>query len=136
MININTKSVILFDGVCNLCNTSVQFIIKHDKQKQFLFASLQSDVAKEILLQFPSKKIDFTSIILIKDEHYYDKSTAALLVFRQLKNSYRLCYFFIIIPKKIRDMVYLYISKNRYKWFGKQNTCFTPSEDIKERFLD
>lgn len=136
MNNISKKSIILFDGVCNLCNASVNFIIKHDKQKQFLFASLQSDAAKEILLQFPLKKIDLTSIILIKDEVYYDKSTAALLVFKQLKGIYKWPYFFTIIPKKIRDRLYLYISKNRYNWFGKQNTCLIPSKEVKERFLD
>ena len=129
------KKLILFDGVCNLCNASVNFIIKHDQKKQFLFASLQSDAAKEILLQFRKKKIDFTSIILIKNGVYYEKSTAALLISKQLNNGYKLIYFLIIIPKFIRDKIYMVISKNRYKWFGKKNTCMMPSNEIKDRFL-
>lgn len=136
MNNFKDKSIILFDGVCNLCNSAVNFIIKHDKKEHFLFASLQSDAAKEILLQYPLKKTSLNSIILITNNISYDKSTAALLISKQLNNGYKLIYFFIVIPKFIRDFVYNLIANNRYKWFGKQKSCKIPSLEIKNRFLD
>lgn len=136
MNNFKDKSIILFDGVCNLCNSAVNFIIKHDKKEYFLFASLQSDAAKEILLQYPLKKTSLNSIILITNNISYDKSTAALLISKQLNNGYKLIYFFIVIPKFIRDFVYNLIANNRYKWFGKQKSCKIPSLEIKNRFLD
>ena len=135
MINIKGKSIILFDGVCNLCNSSVQFIIKHDKQERYLFASLQSDAAKEILLHFNLKKNNIDSIFLIKNSKIYTKSTAALKIAKHLNNGFSLCYFFIIIPYFIRDLAYDYIAKNRYKWFGKQNECMLPSAKHKKRFI-
>ena len=129
------KSIILFDGVCNLCNSSVNFIIKHDKKKHFLFASLQSDAAKEILLHHSLNKIIFDSIILIEDTIIYEKSTAVLRIAKKLNNGFQLLYVFILIPKILRDKIYDYIAKNRYKWYGKKNTCMLPSKDLKSRFL-
>ena len=136
MNNFKDKSIILFDGVCNLCNSAVNFIIKHDQKKHFLFASLQSDVAKEILLQFHSEKTDLSSIILIENNISYDKSKAVLLIFKQLNGGYKLIYYLIIIPKFIRDFVYKFIANNRYKWFGRQKSCNIPSLELKKRFLD
>lgn len=135
MNNFNGKSIILFDGVCNLCNASINFIIKHDSKKQFLFASLQSDAAKEILLQFPSKKVKFDSIVLIENNIIYDKSIAALRIFRNLNWAFKLLSIFILTPKFIRDWLYNYIAKNRYKWFGKKAHCTLPTADVKNRFL-
>ncbi len=135
MNNFKGKSIILFDGVCNLCNSSVNFILKHDKKKQFIFTSLQSDAAKKILLQFPMKIFNLDSIILIENGLIYEKSTAALKISKHLYNGYQLLYIFIILPKVIRDWVYNYIAKNRYNWFGKKDTCMIPSEKIKNRFL-
>ena len=135
-MNLNKeKSIILFDGVCNLCNSSVNFIIKNDKKEHFLFASLQSDAANEILLQFTSKKIDYKSILLIKDGIIYDKSTAVLLIFMQLSNYYKFVYGFIIVPLFIRNAVYKFIAKNRYYWFGKNESCMVPTASLKKRFL-
>jgi len=136
MNNTKNKYIILFDGVCNLCNASVNFIIKHDKKEYFKFASLQSDVAKDLLLHFNSKKIKKESIILIEDKKFYQKSTAALRISKKLNGGYKLLYLFIIIPTFIRDFVYSYIAKNRYKWFGKKNNCIIPNQKIKKRFLD
>jgi predicted DCC family thiol-disulfide oxidoreductase YuxK len=135
MFNLKNKSIILFDGVCNFCNSSVNFIIKHDKKEHFLFASLQSDVAKEILLQFNERKNTGNSIILISGEHLYTKSTAALNIAKKLNSGICLTYVFIIIPSYLRDWVYDIIAKNRYKWFGKKENCMIPSAKIKERFL-
>jgi len=135
MNNFNGKSIILFDGVCNLCNSSVNFIIKHDKKEHFLFASLQSDAAKEILLQFNSKIIELNSIALIEGGKVYEKSTAALNITKHLSNFYYLLYYFIVIPVFIRDRIYNFIAKNRYKWYGKRESCMIPSLELKNRFL-
>ena len=135
MNNTENKSIILFDGVCNLCNTLVNFIIKHDKKAYFKFASLQSDAAKEILLQYNSKKINLDSIILIENNAVYEKSTAALKISKNLTGGFKLLYALIIIPKFIRDWVYYFIAENRYKWFGKKESCMIPSPEIKSRFL-
>jgi predicted DCC family thiol-disulfide oxidoreductase YuxK len=136
MNNFEGKSIIFFDGVCNLCNSSVNFIIKHDEKKQFLFASLQSDAAKEILLQYNSKKINLDSIVLLDNGKLYEKSTAALRISKHLNNGLFLLYIFIIIPTFIRDYLYNYIAKNRYKWYGKKDSCMIPTKDLKSRFLE
>lgn len=130
------QPILLFDGVCNLCNSSVQFVIKHDTQKKFTFASLQSDAAKEILLQFGEKNYNLDSIILIDSNEIYSKSSAILRVLKLLGGFYSLLYIFIIIPNPLRDWLYNYIAKNRYKWYGKRESCMIPSEKLKNRFLD
>ena len=135
MYNFEGKSVILFDGVCNLCNSSINFIIKNDKKKHFLFASLQSDAAKEILLQHNSKNIFMNSIILIEKGIVYEKSTAILKIVNNLPSLYKFLSIFIIVPTFIRDAIYMFISKNRYKWFGKKDSCILPSKEIEDRFL-
>ena len=135
MLDFKNKSIILFDGVCNFCNSSVNFIIKHDTKKHFLFASLQSDVAKEILLQLDKKKLIEDSIVLIQDGKLYQKSTAALKISRKLNGLYPIIYAFTIVPLFIRDGLYDIIAKNRYKWFGKKDSCMIPSTKIKNRFI-
>lgn len=129
------KSIILFDGICNLCNNSVQFVIKRDNKQQFLFASLQSDAAAKLLLQFYNKKIGLQSIVLIEDNKVYDKSTAALRIARKLNPLWNILYIFIIVPKNLRDLVYDYIAKYRYKWFGKQDSCMLFIKEYKNRFI-
>jgi len=136
MDNFENKSIILFDGVCNLCNTSVNFVIKHDKKAQFLFASFQSDAAKELLLHFNLKNLNTDTVILIEDHKVYDKSTAALKISKRLDSGFKAFYAFIIVPKIFRDWVYNFIAKNRYWWFGKRESCMVPSLDLKKRFLD
>lgn len=136
MDNFENKSIILFDGVCNLCNASVNFVIKHDKKAQFLFASFQSDAAKEIMLHFNLKNLNLDSIVLIDDRKIYEKSTAILRIARLLSGGYKFLYFFIVIPKSVRDWLYSYIAKNRYKFFGKRERCMIPSLELKNRFLD
>lgn len=136
MNNFENKSIILFDGVCNLCNASVNFVIKHDKKAQFLFASFQSDAAKEIMLHFNLKNLNLDSIVLIKGDKIYEKSTAIMRIARLLSGGYKFLYFFILIPKFARDWMYSYIAKNRYKFFGKRERCMIPSLELKNRFLD
>ncbi|HCE54505.1 MAG: thiol-disulfide oxidoreductase [Lutibacter sp. BRH_c52] len=136
MDNLENKSIILFDGVCNLCNASVNFVIKHDKKAQFLFASFQSDAAKEILLHFNLKNFDSETVILVEGQKLYDKSTAALKIAKRLDGGFKLFYAFLILPKNFRDWIYDLIAKNRYRWFGKRENCIIPSAKLKNRFLD
>ncbi len=128
--------VILFDGVCNLCNASVQFIIKHDKQKTFRFASLQSSFGEEILKQNNLPANLFNSFILFENNTIYSRSTAALLVAKRLSGFIKILYSFIIVPEFIRDAIYNFIAKNRYKWFGKKDACWLPAPELKNLFLD
>ena len=132
----NDKPVILFDGVCNLCNGSVQYVIRHDRNGLFRFASLQSDAGQHLLQQYNLPSTDFTSFVLVQDGKAYTKSTAALKVARKLSGPVRLLYGFIIVPPFIRDAVYNFIAKNRYKWFGKKDSCMIPTPGLKNRFLN
>ncbi len=126
--------LILFDGVCNLCNGAVQYVIKHDKKNLFRFASLQSATGQKITRQFQIKDAD--TFILIQDNKAYTMSTAALKVAQQLDGGIRLLYGFIIVPKFIRDGIYNWIAGNRYKWFGVRQECMIPTPDVKARFLN
>jgi predicted DCC family thiol-disulfide oxidoreductase YuxK len=128
--------IVLFDGVCNLCNSSVQFIIKKDKQKQFRFASLQGEGGQKLLKKFKLPATDLNSFILIEGDHFYSRSTGALRMLKKLGGGWKLFYAFIIIPTFIRDAVYNFIARNRYKWFGKRNECWIPTPELKERFLE
>jgi predicted DCC family thiol-disulfide oxidoreductase YuxK len=129
------KPVIFFDGVCNLCNGFVQFIIKHDKYAKFRFAALQSDFAKQELSKKNITVEELSSVILLTEKGVFTKSTAALKIASQLNGFWKAAYIFIIIPKFIRDFVYDTIAKNRYKWFGKDDHCMVPTPELKERFL-
>ncbi|MCF6212428.1 MAG: DCC1-like thiol-disulfide oxidoreductase family protein [Flavobacteriaceae bacterium] len=136
MTYLKNDSVILFDGICNLCNTSVHFIIKHDKKKYFLFASLLSDAATKILLHLNQKYLkNYDSMVLVLKGKVYTKSTAALLIAKRLNGPIKLLYLFIIIPKPLRDFLYNIVAKNRYKWFGKKDGCRRPSSQTADRFL-
>ena len=136
MIIKENNSIILFDGVCNLCNNSVKFIIKRDQKKRFLFTSLQSDAARDILLQFQLKNSEMDSIILIENGKIYEKSDAILKIVKLLNGLWKINYGFIIIPKFIRDLVYTTIAKKRYQWFGKRDVCMIPTKELQMRFLD
>lgn len=128
------KSIILFDGVCNLCNKAVQFIIRHDKNGYYSFASLQSDFAKELLSKFGNRN-DLKSIVLIEGEYLFIKSTAVLKICRHLSGGWKSAQVFLLVPRFIRDAVYDIIARNRYRWFGKRKECMLPSEELKKRFL-
>ncbi|ADY53437.1 thiol-disulfide oxidoreductase DCC [Pseudopedobacter saltans DSM 12145] len=128
-------SVILFDGVCNLCNSFVQFVIKHDKKERFMFASLQSDFAQKTLVNSFVASQKLSTVVLLEDRKTYSKSTAALRVLKKLNGLWPLLYVFIILPTFIRDAVYNLIAKNRYKWFGKKDSCMMPSPELRRRFL-
>ncbi|OYZ01462.1 MAG: hypothetical protein B7Y37_07280 [Sphingobacteriia bacterium 28-36-52] len=133
-ISSNTNPVILFDGVCNLCNSSVLFVIKHDPRKQFRFASIQGDYGQQVLKQFHLPPNSLNSFILLKDNQIYTHSTGALKVAKELSGAWPLLYAFIIVPPFIRNAVYQFIANNRYKWFGKKEQCMVPSPALKELF--
>lgn len=127
--------IILFDGVCNLCNSSVQFIIKRDKKALFKFASLQSEEGQRILKKFNLPVDQINTIILTDDSNFWSKSTAALKIATKLSGLWPMMYAFILIPKLLRDKVYEFIARNRYRWFGKQESCWIPSPELKARFI-
>lgn len=128
------NDIVLFDGECNFCDRSVQFIIKRDKEAVFKFTSLQSDVGQEITRKYQVPgHID--SIILVRDDKYYVKSAAALQISKHLSGGWKLLFIFSIVPKPIRDYFYDILAKNRYKWFGKNDRCMIPSPEIRNRFL-
>jgi len=131
----NNNPVILFDGVCNLCSASVQFILKRDKEKRFSFASLQSTYGQGLLKQFDLSTDVFNSFILFQDGNILTRSTAALKMFSQLKG-WGWVKIFLVVPKFIRDGIYNLVAKNRYKWFGKKEECWVPTPELKARFLD
>ncbi|GAA0301425.1 putative DCC family thiol-disulfide oxidoreductase YuxK [Gracilibacillus halotolerans] len=129
------QKIILFDGVCNFCNQSVQFIIKRDPKQQFQFASLQSDIGEKLIKEYKIPE-QLDSLIIIENKKYFTMSTAALKIARHLQGPIRFLYVLIVIPKPIRDFVYKIVAKNRYKWFGKRESCMIPSPEDKKRFLD
>ncbi len=126
-------SVILFDGVCNLCNTVVQVVIKRDRKNIFRFAPLQSEQANQLLNG--NLKPTMNSFILLDDNVLYTKSTAALRVCRRLGGLWRLMYGFIIVPKAVRDAVYDWIAANRYRWFGRKTECMVSTPDLRSKFI-
>ena len=128
--------VILFDGVCNLCNGSVQFVIRRDKDALFRFASLQSNSGQALLRQYGLPENTFNSFVLIDGGKTYTKSSAALRVAKKMRGGWRLLYGLMIVPKFIRDGIYNLIARNRYRWFGKKDACMIPTPALKSRFLD
>jgi predicted DCC family thiol-disulfide oxidoreductase YuxK len=135
LLNSLPSHIILFDGMCNLCSTSVQFVIKRDKKKRFSFASLQSSFGQQVLKQYNIDTGGPGSFILIKNGKAYLQSTGALLVAKELSAGWPLLAAFMIVPPFIRDKVYDFVSANRYRWFGRKTECWLPSQELRERFL-
>ena len=130
------RPVILFDGVCNLCTGSVRFVIGRDARKQFRFASLQSPVAEKLLGAQGRDGDRLESVVLVVGERTYRKSTAALLIARRLDGLWPLLSALLVIPRPLRDAVYDWIGKRRYRLFGKRDACWRPQAELPERFLD
>lgn len=128
--------IILFDGVCNLCNRSVQFVIRHNKNKQIHFAALQSETGNKLLHQYNLADKPLHSFVFVENGKAHTQSTAALHVSKYLNGGYKLLYGFLIVPAFIRNAVYRFVANNRYKWFGKQDACMIPTPELKARFLD
>ncbi|WP_159799009.1 thiol-disulfide oxidoreductase DCC family protein [Flavobacterium sp. MK4S-17] len=130
------KKIILFDGVCNLCDATVQFIIKKDKNDVFRFVQLQSELGKEIISYIGVDTSKTDSIILYEPgKAYYYKAEAAINIAKELGGVYTAMAIFSLLPKKITNSVYDYVAKNRYKWYGKKNECMIPTPEMKAKFL-
>jgi predicted DCC family thiol-disulfide oxidoreductase YuxK len=130
------RPIILFDGVCNFCNGSINFLIRQDKKDVFRFAPLQSQTGQKLLAQYQIQKKGFESFVLLQDGKAYQKSTAALKVLKQLPWYWKALKVFWIVPAFLRNSIYDFIARNRYKWFGKKETCMIPTRAVRNRFLD
>jgi len=128
-------SIILFDGVCNFCNASVNYIIDRDYKDKFRFAALQSDAGIKLQKKFGFNPDNLSTLILIDGDKYYTQSTCALKIMRELRGFWKLSYAFIIVPPFIRNIIYNIVAKYRYKWFGKREACRVPNAAEKAKFL-
>lgn len=132
----NEKFLVLFDGVCNLCNASVQYIIKHDKKDKFRFTAIQSEIGQQIIQTNRIDTFKMDSIILYSEKKgIYYKSTAALKIAMLLGFPINVLGIFLIIPPFLRNWVYDFIAKNRYKWYGKRKSCMVPTPEFKKKFI-
>ena len=136
MSNETTERIVFFDGVCNFCNYWVNFAIKKDKKKKLRFAPLQGETAKNILPQYNISTTALSTVVFIDDGKVYTQSSAAFRICKHLDGGWKLFYGLMVIPKFIRDAVYNFIAKNRYRWFGKKESCMVPTADMKSRFLE
>jgi len=133
--NLN-KKIILFDGVCNLCNNLINKIIRLDKHDKFLFASLQGKKGKEIIKEFNLQEKNIDSIVLYSNKEIKIKSRAVINIIYNINPLFRFIIIFRIIPSFILDIIYDYVSKRRYKWFGKKNKCMIPDKNIQSKFIE
>jgi len=132
----NGKKIILFDGVCNLCNSSIQFVIKHDTEDVFRYAALQSEIGQQLTSERGIDTSTVDSIVLIDPGvAYYTKSDAALEIGKDLKGYQTLSRFFKLFPAGFRNVIYDFVARNRYKWYGKQDACMIPTPELKAKFL-
>ena len=132
----DTRPVVLFDGVCNLCNDVVQFVIAQDPQGKLAFASLQSAVGQQFLQHHRLPTADFDSFVLIDGDKVYTESTAALNLLKVLGGKWKPFGMLLVVPRLIRDAVYRLIARNRYRWFGRKEACLMPTPNLRSRFLD
>ncbi|NVJ86264.1 MAG: DUF393 domain-containing protein [Algoriphagus sp.] len=130
-----SKSVIFFDGVCNLCNRSIDFILQRDKKNQFLVGALQDEFSKKVLSNYSVKPDYLDSLVLLEKGKIFYRSTAALKIAKQLSGLWPLFYGFVVLPSWLRDPIYDWIGRNRYRWFGKKSTCRIPTPEERAKFL-
>lgn len=130
------EHVVLYDGVCNLCNGSVQFILRNDPRGKFRFAALQSEVGATLLAGFgmPADRLD--TLVYLRNGRLFTRSSAALHMARALRFPWPLLTVLLVVPRPLRDTVYRWVARNRYRWFGKSDQCMVPSPDVRARFLD
>lgn len=132
----NENKVVLFDGVCNLCNGFVQFIIRHDPTARFRFGTLQSESGKKLILESCHRTLLSDSVVYIRGDACLQKSTAALYILKDIGGIWKLTFVFMLVPKFLRDAVYDAIARSRYRLLGKRESCMIPTPGIKHRFLD
>ena len=131
------KQLILFDGICNLCNSSVQYVIKNDHKELFMFAPLQSKIGEKIIKKFDIDTVKVDSILLYSNKFgLKSKSSAALHISKHLRFPVNLWSIFLIVPSFIRNWFYDYVAKNRYKWYGKKDECMIPTPELKNKFIE
>lgn len=130
------KPLLLFDGVCNLCNGAVQWVIRHDPAGRIHFAALQSDTGQRVLERAGLSREELSTVVLYYQNQLYTRSDAALKVLQLLGGAWSILYVFRLIPRSLRDTVYDWIAGNRYRWFGKRESCMIPTPELKSRFLD
>ncbi|MBZ0117075.1 MAG: thiol-disulfide oxidoreductase DCC family protein [Sandaracinaceae bacterium] len=137
MAPVSEPAIVLFDGVCNLCNGAVQFILDRDPKEYFRFASLQSERGVSLLREhgIAVPEGDPESFVLVENGRAYERSTAALRIARHLRGIYKLLWVFSIVPRPLRDLVYRFIARHRYRWFGKSEVCRVPTPELRARFL-
>lgn len=131
----NDKPLLFFDGVCNLCSGFVQFVIEHDPEAKFRFASLQSEAGQQVLREMNMSETELSTVVLLKNGKTYTHSDVALEMSRDMGGLWNLFYVFKIIPKPIRDKIYDWVAANRYKWFGEKEACWLPTPELQARFL-
>jgi predicted DCC family thiol-disulfide oxidoreductase YuxK len=131
-----SKQIVLFDGVCHMCNRLVQFVLRHDRRGTIYFAALQSPAGQKLLAQHQLSAIAQDTFVWIEGERSYTKSTAALKTLRALGSVWQLFYILMIIPGPIRDLFYQFIAKRRYRWFGQADQCMLPKPEYQQRFLN
>jgi predicted DCC family thiol-disulfide oxidoreductase YuxK len=129
-----TNPIVLFDGVCKFCNTSVQFVLAYNREENIHFSPLQSDFAKQLLTQFNLSSEDINTVVFIENGKAYTKSSAVFHISKHLTYPWKALYHFKHIPKNITDWIYGLIAKNRYSWFGKKNQCMIPKPEWRKRF--
>lgn len=131
----NPTAIVLFDGVCNLCNHSVQFVIKRDAKNYFKFGALQSEKGKALLEQYKLPLDALDTVVLIEYGKAYTYSTAPLRIARKLSGLWPILSIFLLVPSFIRHPIYRWIGRNRYRWFGEKDSCMMPSPELRKRFL-
>lgn len=133
---LNKNPIVLFDGVCSVCSGSVLFVIKRDAKSKLKFASLQSRFGVEQMKNFNLPPSSYNSVLFISKGQLFQKSNAALEIARYLDGMWPALYIFKIVPVFIRDFIYDWIAKNRYRWFGKKDECMIPTPDVRARFME
>lgn len=129
------KSIVLIDGVCHLCQGVVRFIIPRDPEAKFLFAPLQNEIAAKLMKESGLQSGQLNTVILLENGVYYTESAAVLRIARKLRFPWPAAYVFILVPRSLRNALYRYVAKNRYRWFGRDEQCMLPTPEIKRRFL-
>ncbi|WP_280206388.1 thiol-disulfide oxidoreductase DCC family protein [Brevibacillus sp. AY1] len=131
------EAILLYDGVCHMCHSSVQFVLRHNDNEDVYFASLQSEMAQKLLATHGYSTVELQSVVFIEDDRLYTKSDAALRVGKKLNGGWRtLSLIGLAVPRFIRDPIYTWIARNRYRWFGKSEQCLLPTPEVRARFLD
>ena len=130
------RRIVFFDGICNLCNSSINFIIDRDPLVKFRFAPLQSDLARELLCKYEINTENLESLVYYDGKNIYRRSRAVLEIVKRMRRLWPLLYVFILIPAFVRDIIYDFVAKNRYKWFGHQSACRVPTSELRARFLE